>query len=183
MAGQGGELKTADGERLDWESSQEAYSNVECDAYLAKVLAQKELCRSTAVTAARFQRALGGNSPIAEKLIRLATGRISDNEMAHVAHGNDWVRQAALASSPFLPDEVAFELMNNLNAFVRLQLAANPVTPELALRRLNRDPDTDVQQTAERAQLTQRPRSEGGDAEEPSEKASKKKKRRRRGRR
>ena len=182
MTGQSGELKTADGQRLDWESSQEAYSSVECDAYLAKVLAQKELCRSTAVTAARFQKALGGTSPIAEKLIRLATGRISDNEMAHVAHGNDWVRQAALASSPFLPDEIAFELMNNLNAFVRLQLASNPIAPELALRRLNRDPDTDVQQTAERALLTQH-RAQRADDVDSAEKGSKKKKRRRRGRR
>ena len=184
MAGQSGELKTADGQRLDWESSQEAYSSVECDAYLAKVLAQKELCRSTAVTAARFQRALGGNSPIAEKLIRLATGRISDNEMVHVANGNDWVRQAALASSPFLPDEIAYELMNNLNAFVRLQLASNPIAPDLVLRRLNRDPDTDVQQTAERALLTQQRAQRPADDEDSADKPSKKsKKKRRRGRR
>lgn len=184
VAGQGGELQTADGQRLDWGSAREAYSSVECDAYLAKVLAQKELCRSTAVTAARFHRALGGNSPIAEKLIRLATGRISDNEMTHVANGTDWVRQAALASSPFLPEDIAFVLMNNLNAFVRLQLASNPVTPELALRRLNRDPDTDVQQTAEHALLAQRPVStDEADAEDHDGTSSKKKKRRRRGRR
>lgn len=183
MTGQG-ELRTADGERLDWESSQEAYSSAECDAYLAKVLAQKELCRSTAVIAARFQRALTGNSPIGEKLFRLATGRVSDNEMVHVAASNDWVRQAALAASPFLPDEIAFELMNNLNPFVRLQLASNPIAPELALRRLNRDPDTDVQQTAERALLSQQIAQRDDTDGEATEKSSKKdKKKRRRGRR
>ncbi len=183
MSGQGGELKTADGQTLNWDSAREAYSSVECDAYLAKVLAQKELCRSTSVTAARFQRALTGNSTIAEKLVRLATGRVSDKEMSHVAGGNDWVRQAALASSPFLSDPIAFELMNNLNPFVRLQLASNPMAPELVLRRLNRDPDTDVQQTAEQALLKHRPE---GETEEPAEGAStdkSKKRKRRRGRR
>ncbi|MEO1061639.1 MAG: hypothetical protein AAFZ07_09495 [Actinomycetota bacterium] len=178
MSGQGGELKTADGQSLNWESAREAYSSVECDAYLAKVLAQKELCRSTSVTAARFQRALTGNSTIAEKLVRLATGRVSDKEMSHVAQGNDWVRQAALASSPFLSDPIAFELMNNLNAFVRLQLASNPMAPELVLRRLNRDPDTDVQQTAERALLRQQPRTEEAETSSGSEKSKKRKRRR-----
>jgi hypothetical protein len=177
VTGQGGELKTADGQNLHWESAREAYSNVECDAYLAKVLAQKELCRSTSVTAARFQRALTGNSTIAEKLVRLATGRVSDQEMSRVARGNDWVRQAALASSPFLSDPIAFDLMNNLNPFVRLQLASNPMAPELVLRRLDRDPDTDVQQAAERALLSHHPAAE---AAAPSDDGGKSKKRKRR---
>ena len=174
MTGREAELKTADGARLDWQSSAEAYANLECDAYLAKVLAQMELCRSTAVTAARFQKALSGSSPIAEKLMRLATGPVSDKEMLRVATGNDWVRQAALASSPFLSDDISFKLMNNLNPFVRLQLASNPITPDLTLRRLTRDPDTDVQQTAERALLTREP------AKEDAEPSPKKKRKRRR---
>ncbi|MEM8904820.1 MAG: hypothetical protein AAGA17_06490 [Actinomycetota bacterium] len=174
MSGEDGELRTADGERLDWSSPSEAYSNTECDAYLAKVLAQLEVSRSTAVVAARFKRALTGNSPIGGKLLRLATGRVSDNEMHHVATGRDWIRQAALAANPYLPDEIAFELMNNLNAFVRLQLAQNHLAPELALRRLNRDPDTDVQQAAERTLLTIDP-----DATAPAEEPKPQRKRRR----
>ena len=69
--------------------------------------------------------------------------------------------------------------MNNLNAFVRLQLASNPIAPELVLRRLNRDPDTDVQQTAERALLTQQRAERTADDDESAEKPSRKKKKRR----
>ncbi|MEM9033053.1 MAG: hypothetical protein AAGD18_00545 [Actinomycetota bacterium] len=149
MAGRDTELMTADGRRLDWTTSSEAYADDEVDAYLAKVLDQMDGCQSTAVTAARYKKALTGSSTIAKKLSRLARSSISDAEMKRIAAGNDWVRQAALASNPFITEPIAQALMNSLNAFVRRQLAGNASASDLVLRRLQRDPDADVQRAAE----------------------------------
>lgn len=149
MAGQKNELVTADGDRLGWTAPSEAYADDECDAHLAKVLQQMEGCQSTAITAARYKKAIAGSSTTAQRIKRIAQSPISDGEMKKIADGRDWLRQAALASNPHLTDAVAHSLMNSLNTFVRVQLAHNVAAPDLVLRRLVRDPDVDVQRGAE----------------------------------